>query len=132
MSFSLYYNKCRENKTENGLGFSSSSLVSYLKDYSKFSSPNSTPFVGYSSKFLMSWPISSIIYGCYRQCDGWLIRNASHDLWVYIYSWWQRHENDDYRWKCQQKKMFLWIFITSKINIPQNRWNYLKYKFLLS
>jgi hypothetical protein len=85
MSFRLYYNKCRENKTENGLGFSSSSLVSYLKDYSKFSSPNSTPFVGYSSKFLMSWPISSIIYGCYRQCDGWLIRNASHDLWVYIY-----------------------------------------------
>jgi hypothetical protein len=41
-----YNNKCRENKTENGLGFSSSSLVSYLKDYSKFSSPNSTPFVG--------------------------------------------------------------------------------------
>jgi hypothetical protein len=28
----------------------------------------------------MSWPISSIIYGCYRPCDGWLIRNASHDL----------------------------------------------------
>ena len=31
-----------------------------------------------------------------------------------------------------EKKMFLWIFITSKMNIPQNRWNYLKYYFLLS